>query len=245
MLTQVNLTVISFEDQVLLARLFSSMVRIILKPMILYLIRHGKTDAHLENRRQSPTTPLGELGKKQAEALAEKMNLSKIDHLYSSDWPRAIQTAEALSARSGLPIEIHPFVHEMQKSPMLDDIFDDSETNRQYQAGIKEHALNFDWKFNNEGESLNETIARAAKVIDFLVSEHNNDTVAIVTHGTFTAVLVSLMILGADFDKEAFKRLFMSLAIHNTGVSSFEYNPKTKYWKLLCFNDHGHLEDEL
>ncbi len=61
--------------------------------MILYLIRHGKTDVCLENRRQSPDTELGELGKQQASSIAKRMHLTKIDHLYSSNWPRAIQTA--------------------------------------------------------------------------------------------------------------------------------------------------------
>lgn len=212
--------------------------------MILYLIRHGKTDAHLENRRQSPTTPLGEYGKKQAEALAEKMKLTKIDHLYSSDWPRAYQTAEALSTKTGLSIKIHPLVHEMEKSTVLDDVLDDSEINRQYLAEIKANATNFDWKFRDGGESLTETINRAQKVIEFLIRDHKNETVVIVTHGVFAMVFVSLILLGLDFDRKSFARLFMSLKIHNTGVSSLKYNPTKKSWQLICFNDHGHLEGE-
>ncbi len=212
--------------------------------MILYLIRHGKTDAHLENRRQSPTTPLGELGKKQAQAVAERLNLSRIDHLYSSDWPRAFQTAQTISAKLGHKIKIHPLVHEMKKTSLLNDLSDDHEINQKYLREIEKNALNFDWKFNDEGESLNEVIERARKVLEFLVAEHENEAVAVVTHGTFSSILISLMILGFDFDKVSFRRLFMSLKIHNTGISSFEYRPEDKRWRMLCFNDHGHLEGE-
>ncbi|HCH59343.1 MAG TPA: hypothetical protein DEV73_01860 [Candidatus Zambryskibacteria bacterium] len=210
--------------------------------MLLYLIRHGKTDSFLENIRQSPQTPLGEYGKKQAQAVAEKIGSHKIDHLYSSDWPRAYQTAEAISTQLGLPIKIHPLVHEMEKPTVLDNVADESEINLKFLEERKANRGNFDWKFNNGGESFNETIDRAKKVLQFLEAEHPIDTVAIVTHGTFSMVLISLILLGIDSDKTSFEKVFMSLRIHNTGVSSFKYNPETKHWTMICFNDQGHLE---
>ncbi len=210
--------------------------------MILYLIRHGKTDTHLENRRQSPSSPLGEYGKKQALAVAEKMKLVKLDHLYSSDWPRAHQTAQAISETTGLPIKIHPLVHEITKPSVLDDVEDESEINLRFLEEREQNKLNFDWKFEDGGESFNETIDRAKKVINFLIQNHPMDTVAIITHGTFSMILISLILLGSDFDKESFRRVFMSLRIHNAGVSSFKYNPETNQWTMVCFNDHSHLE---
>ena len=95
--------------------------------MILYLIRHGKTDAHIARRRQSPDEPLGELGRKQAELVAKKMKLTKIDHLYSSDWPRALQTAEFIALTTGQKIKTHPLVHELEKTPLLNNADDQSE----------------------------------------------------------------------------------------------------------------------
>jgi len=213
--------------------------------MILYLIRHGKTDAHLEKRRQSPTTSLGELGKRQAEALANRMNLSKIDHLYSSDWPRAIQTAEYLSKKAKLDIKTHPLVHEIEKHPQLNEISDDNELNLRYVKESRENTDNFDWKFDGQGESLNEVIERAKNVIEFLEKEHSDGTVAIVSHGVFMTIMTTLILLGPDFDKKTFLKVSWSLKIHNTGVSSFRYDPNTKYWTMTCFNDHGHLENEI
>lgn len=212
--------------------------------MILYLIRHGKTDNYLDNKRQSPSTPLGELGKKQAQALADKMHLSKIDYIYSSDWPRAKETAEYISKSLGQEVKIHQLVHEIDKNPDLDEVADDSEINKRYLKEVIENKYNFDWKFDGKGESLNEVIERAQKVLEFLEKKHANDTVAIVSHGIFLAVMTSLILLGLDYEKKSFKNLCWSLKIHNTGVSTFKFDPETKYWSMICFNDHGHLEKE-
>jgi probable phosphoglycerate mutase len=212
--------------------------------MILYLIRHGKTDAHLENKRQSPDTPLGELGRKQSEALAEKMNLAKIDHLYSSEWPRALQTAEYLSKASALPIKTHPLVHEIKKHPRLNAIPDNDEFNLRAIKESKENMDDFDWKLEGEGEAFNEVIKRAKKVLESLETEHSNDTVAIVSHGIFIMVMTTLILLGEDYDNKTFRKLCRGLQIHYTGTSSFKYDPGTRHWTMICFNDHGHLENE-
>ncbi|KKQ07997.1 MAG: Fructose-2,6-bisphosphatase [Parcubacteria group bacterium GW2011_GWB1_36_5] len=212
--------------------------------MILYLIRHGKTDIYLENKRQSPSTPLGELGRKQAKAMAEKMNLTKIDHLYSSDWPRAMQTAEYLSKSLSLEIKIHPHVHEIEKHHLLNDVADDSEINKRYLKEGMENKENFDWKFDGQGESLNDIINRGQKVIAFLEEQHPSDTVAIVSHGIFIMVLTSLILLGRDWDKKTFRKLSWALKVSNGGISSFKFDPQTKCWTMACFNDHSHLENE-
>ncbi len=194
--------------------------------MILYLIRHGKTDAHLENKRQSPSTPLGEFGRKQAQALAEKMHLSKIDHLYSSNWPRARETAEFISKTLGQEIKTHPLVHEIQKNPDLDEVSDESEINLRYTKESRENTDDFDWKFDGQGESLNEVIERAKKVIEFLEREHASDNVAIVTHGVFMTIMTTLILLGPDFDKKTFLKISWSLKIDNTGVIALDMIPK-------------------
>ena len=67
--------------------------------MILYIARHGKDDDTV--RGGWSQTPLTEEGIQQAESLAsfvQKSNLN-IKHIYSSDLPRAMQTAEAVANR--------------------------------------------------------------------------------------------------------------------------------------------------
>ena len=109
---------------------------------------------------------------------------------------------------------------------------------------IVENKYNFDWKFDNQGESLNDIIKRGQKVIDSLEEQHPKDTVAIVSHGIFIMVMTALILLGKDWDKKTFRKLSWALKISNGGISSFKYDPQTKYWTMTCFNDHGHLENE-
>src|SRR5438128_6318365 len=73
---------------------------------ILYLLRHGATEANLasparlQGRRLDP--PLARLGVRQAEATRDFLAIRPIDHCYSSPLLRAMQTAAILAAPHGL-----------------------------------------------------------------------------------------------------------------------------------------------
>jgi probable phosphoglycerate mutase len=55
---------------------------------------------------------LNENGREQAEALAEQLAAEKIDAVVASDLRRAIQTAEIISQRHGLPVTTTPLLRE-------------------------------------------------------------------------------------------------------------------------------------
>jgi broad specificity phosphatase PhoE len=73
---------------------------------ILYLIRHGATEANLaspprlQGRRHDP--PLAQLGVRQAEATRDFLAVRPIDHCYCSPLLRAVQTAALVAAPHGL-----------------------------------------------------------------------------------------------------------------------------------------------
>jgi broad specificity phosphatase PhoE len=73
---------------------------------VLYLIRHGATEANLarparlQGRRHNP--PLARLGVRQAEATRDLLAIRPIDHCYSSPLLRAVQTAAIVAATHGL-----------------------------------------------------------------------------------------------------------------------------------------------
>jgi broad specificity phosphatase PhoE len=79
---------------------------------VLYLIRHGATEANLacparlQGRRQDP--PLARLGVRQAEATRDFLAIRPVDHCYCSPLLRAVQTAAIVAAPHGLeprPVE--------------------------------------------------------------------------------------------------------------------------------------------
>jgi probable phosphoglycerate mutase len=81
---------------------------------VILLIRHGETD-WVSKRLQSrlPGIDLNGTGKKQAQEVADALEALPIKAIYSSPIERAMQTAQPLADRKGLPVEIHPGLIEM------------------------------------------------------------------------------------------------------------------------------------
>src|SRR6516162_221368 len=75
-------------------------------PTLLYLIRHGATEANLarpprlQGRRHNP--PLARLGVRQAEATRDFLAAHPIRHCYCSPLLRAFQTAAIVAAPHGI-----------------------------------------------------------------------------------------------------------------------------------------------
>ncbi|MFQ6704570.1 MAG: histidine phosphatase family protein [Alphaproteobacteria bacterium] len=64
---------------------------------VIYVFRHGETDANIEHRMQGwLDTPLNSNGVAQACALAHKLADVKFDHVYSSPLSRALDTARTV-----------------------------------------------------------------------------------------------------------------------------------------------------
>ena len=84
--------------------------------MICYLVRHGKDDETV--RGGWSQQPLTEEGRKQAELLAEDMPRLEIQSIYSSDLPRAMQTAQILGSKLGLPVVPCPQFREVNNGEL-------------------------------------------------------------------------------------------------------------------------------
>jgi probable phosphoglycerate mutase len=79
----------------------------------LLLVRHGETDWNAEGRLQGHTDrPLNEHGRRQARALAEKLADQEIAAVYSSNLARALETAEIVAERLGLPVSVDADLRE-------------------------------------------------------------------------------------------------------------------------------------
>jgi broad specificity phosphatase PhoE len=75
-------------------------------------LRHGETALNAARVMQPADTPLSERGFAQARAAAARLAALQPAAILSSDLPRALQTAQALSALTGLPIETDVLLHE-------------------------------------------------------------------------------------------------------------------------------------
>jgi 2,3-bisphosphoglycerate-dependent phosphoglycerate mutase len=77
------------------------------------LIRHGETLWNRAGRVQGwQDSPLTDIGRAQAEALAERLSGERIERLIASDLGRARQTAAPIASRLGIGIECDPGLRE-------------------------------------------------------------------------------------------------------------------------------------
>jgi broad specificity phosphatase PhoE len=79
---------------------------------MIYLVRHGETQANALRVVQTPEVPLSSRGEEQARRLARRLAGAGITRILSSDLVRAAMTAEALCAATGAPLVLEPLLQE-------------------------------------------------------------------------------------------------------------------------------------
>jgi broad specificity phosphatase PhoE len=80
--------------------------------MAIFLIRHGETLGNASRTVQLPDNPLSPRGVAQAERLARRLEYLGIAAILSSDFSRAVTTAEHLRRVTGTPISYDPLLQE-------------------------------------------------------------------------------------------------------------------------------------
>lgn len=80
--------------------------------MKVHLVRHGETPLNAARVLQHPDTPLGERGIAQAARVAKRLADAGIAVVLTSDYARALATAEAIRAATGAPMEVEPLLRE-------------------------------------------------------------------------------------------------------------------------------------
>jgi broad specificity phosphatase PhoE len=80
--------------------------------MAIYLLRHAETDANATRVVQLPEAPLSARGRDQAARLARRLAGEGIARIRTSDLARARETAEAVRAATGAPLEVDPVLAE-------------------------------------------------------------------------------------------------------------------------------------
>jgi broad specificity phosphatase PhoE len=83
------------------------------RPLTAYLVRHARSVGNSSGRVQGwLDLPLDDLGRRQAERLADRFRGWRFDALYSSPLARAADTARAVAAVTGTDIHYDPRLRE-------------------------------------------------------------------------------------------------------------------------------------
>jgi probable phosphoglycerate mutase len=173
----------------------------------LLLIRHGENN--LVGKRLAGRLPgihLNQIGRQQAEQIAQALGKAPLKAIYSSPLERAVETAEPLASALDLPVQIAPGLVEVGYGDWQGKT-------------LKQLARYRLWKVVQEkpsemrfpgGESLVEVQQRAVAEIERIVAAHEEaELVACFSHGDIIRLLLAHF-LGMPLD--LFQRIMTSTA---------------------------------
>ena len=208
-------------------------------PKKIYFIRHGESQQIASKTNQDDTTPLSQVGLRQADAVAKRFVNLEIHKLYSSPFTRALQTADALSKVLELPVITEPLLAEGRRpSFFAGKSFEDSEVIR-IRGLLDEHRNDPAWHHSDE-ENLYDLRDRMIQVKNFLEKD-SAEHLAVVCHSGVLKMLSLVLIFEDLVTPDLFMASYHRTKITQTGITMFEY--KDNQWKLLTWNDYAHLAD--
>ncbi|NNM85144.1 MAG: histidine phosphatase family protein [Phycisphaerales bacterium] len=152
-------------------------------PARLWLVRHGQTDWNAQRRIQGHTpTELNEIGRQQAAKLALWFGRRPFQAIWSSDLPRARQTAEPIAAALGLTVCTTPLLRERHLGPYEGKTWNEVSAMRIGLNGPQQGDL-ADWTGVPHVESDQALWHRIRDCLSDISQQHANQDVLIITHG--------------------------------------------------------------
>jgi broad specificity phosphatase PhoE len=178
-------------------------------PRRIYLIRHGESDWNVARRWQGfAPTGLNDTGRQQAQALADYLRTEPIDAIYTSDLPRALETAHILGAALGAAPQVDTRWREINVGVFQG--MTAAEVEQHYPAELAAwRADTPDYRVPN-GESRRELQDRAAAAWHDVAAGEGR-AAAVVSHGGTIRLLLRRLFGPAAFDSQP---------LHNTSITT-------------------------
>ncbi len=196
-----------------------------------YFVRHGTTASNETGRFQGATdTPLGEMGQKQADALAERFRGMPVDAVYCSPLLRARQTAEGICRY--LDCDPIPVDGLREVNGGLLENHTNEENEARYPGSMTTLRSNPTQFAPPEGETGRQVWERVRAAVEQLVNAHPEGTIAIVSHGF--ALMTYLGTVDCPFDE------MKPRMVSNASVTTVVF-PKPDAPEFLDYNSTTHL----
>ena len=198
---------------------------------VLVVIRHGQTMWNAQGRQQghldSDLTPLG---RRQAEAIADRFAGQTFDALYSSDLGRALRTAEYVAKKTHLKIITDQRLRERNLG-----IFQGLTMAEVKEKYPDEHARyvqrNPDYVIP-DGESIRQRNERITRCADEIAARHPGGQVLVVAHGGVASSLFRHALAIPLTEPRRYK-------LFNASINTFFV--KNGNWHLGAWGDISHL----
>lgn len=200
------------------------------------LIRHGESNATVTRRIGGPRTcsGLSALGKQQADRLAARLAETgelQADVLYSSGYPRAHQTAEAIAQPVGVDdVLVETGFGEHDPGPDIDGMT--------FEAFVEQHGQP-DWLGDPHavtfpgGETMADFHHRVGRALFSVVERHRGKAVVVVCHAGVINYVFRRCLGVSDVGG-------FSLWTKNTSLTELVLMPPAT-WRIDRYNDSAHL----
>jgi broad specificity phosphatase PhoE len=211
--------------------------------MWLYFVRHGETQANAERRHQTPEEPLSNEGERQAGLLSERLKDIEFTHFWSSPMLRAQQTAAIINQYHDLTIQSQNDLREIKRPSLFDQPNVDPEELKKIKENIRAQELTDPYYKFEDGESMVDLINRANQFLKWASqqasSNHDSQTVGVVSHGIILTTILVLALMGSDESPERVLAAIRRLKMTNTGISILQWQEEE--WRVVTINDYAHL----
>ncbi len=145
---------------------------------IFYLLRHAQSQP---SDLPDPEWPLSELGRQQAQALIPALQRLKLTHLFSSPYPRAVDTLAPFAKAAGIEIKLDERLRERKLSTQLLD---------NLQELLEKSWRDFDFALPG-AESSRQCQARMVECIEEHRLAHADGTCLFAGHGNAIALYLN------------------------------------------------------
>ena len=196
--------------------------------MAILLIRHGETALNAARVIQMPETPLSERGHEQAERLGRRLSSDGVARIVSSDFTRAVMTAERVREHTGASLAFDPLLQERHFGALRGTPY----------AELAEDPFAPEY-VPPGGESWDAFHVRVEEAWA-RIREHAAQTagnLAVVTHGLVCHSLVRRCLGDATADPEVVR-------FPNTALTVVESSPPWRVQLLACTAHLGGERDE-
>ena len=206
--------------------------------MRLYLVRHGESQGNAERRLQSHAEfPLTALGRRQAEALAERLAGEDIGAVYTSTLTRAVETAAIVSMMLGLEAQPEPRLMEYDLGPEISGLTwrEIEDKYPQIAEALGDDEPDGPRYPGEEGKTAFDT--RVCDSMDEIIARHDRgSTVAVITHG---GPIVAYLMRSLGQTSSAAPRM----RIDNASLTTVELGEPGAFaaFVLASLNDTCHL----
>ena len=200
--------------------------------MNVILVRHGESVGNFENRLQGQADyDLTDLGRQQARNTADRLHALGASAVYCSHLLRAHATAHAIASRLGLDPIVTEDVAEYHFGEMSGATY--AEIREKFGA-----VANPAERVYPGEEGRDAFFARVTNAVYRIADEHQDETVAIVSHGGPIALFCQ-SVLGLPYKRP------MPFSIDNCSLSVIEVtgNGDSRQLRLQRLNDTCHLNE--